>query len=116
MNTSFQDLYSFNIEQSWGEIHTFVSVAMAEGRSLQQSINFVGDLIKKRIDIYLAEKDKISSWNSKIDQDVATYFTSIEQWIIGFMHWSFTTERYFCTANKQVKKTRVVTALPRKEK
>lgn len=89
---------------------------MAEGRSLQQSINFVGDLIKQRFDAWVLEKRNVPSWSSKIDPDVTTYLTSMEQWIIGYFHWSFATDRYFGTAAEEVKKTGVVMLLPQKAK
>jgi hypothetical protein len=41
---------------------------MTEDRSLEQSIDFVGDLIKERFDAYIAEKDKIPFWDSKKKQ------------------------------------------------
>jgi hypothetical protein len=52
---------------------------MGEGRSFQQNVDFVEDLFKEHFNAYIAEKVKIPSWGSKIDQDVATYFTSIEE-------------------------------------
>ncbi|CAF1145184.1 unnamed protein product [Adineta steineri] len=109
------DIYSFNIEQAWGETHNLVIISMGEGRSLQESIDFVGDRVKERFNAYVSEKEKIPSWGSKIDQDVATYLAAVEQWAIGFIHWSFATERYFGKSHEEVKKTRVVTLLPRKK-
>ena len=89
---------------------------MAEGRSLQESINFVADFVKERYHAYAVEKEKIPSWGSKVDQDAATYVTSMEQWVIGFLRWSFSTERYFGTNGEDIMKTGVVTLLSKKTK
>lgn len=89
---------------------------MAQGRSLRESMSFIEDLIEGRWNMYAAEKKALQPWGSTIDQDVATYLLSMEQWVIGYLHWSLSTERYFGTAVEEVKKTRVVTVLPRKGK
>jgi hypothetical protein len=87
---------------------------MTEGRSIQSSINFVEDLAKEHFDTYVAEKEKIPCWGSKVGQDVANYLTSVEQWVIDLLHWHFASERYFGAVNEEITKTKVVTVLPRK--
>jgi hypothetical protein len=88
-----------------------VAIVMAEGRSLQSSIDFVGELVKERCDAYLADKAKLPSWGSKVDQDVNIYLTALEQWVIGLLHWHFQTERYFNATTKEVAETRLVVLL-----
>lgn len=107
------DIFSYNVEQSKGHTHNMIDVIMNErGMDLQSAFNFVGDLCKQSIDRFIECRGKLPSWGPKIDRDVAIYVEGLADWIVGSLHWSFDTERYFGKRGREVKKTRVLRLLP----
>ncbi|OSD08313.1 terpenoid synthase [Trametes coccinea BRFM310] len=110
-----QDIFSFNVEQSRGDTHNMIPILMKlRGLDLQGAVDFVGDLCKQTIDAFVDNQQNIPSFGPDIDRDVAMYVQGLQDWIVGSLHWSFMTERYFGKAGAEVKKHRVVTLLPRK--
>jgi len=92
-----------------------ISVVMnQEGVDLQTAVDFVGNMCKASIDRFNHDRRCLPSWGPKIDKDVAVYVNGLADWIVGSLHWSFETERYFGKAGKTVKATRVVGLLPRR--
>ncbi|KAH7887063.1 isoprenoid synthase domain-containing protein [Phlebopus sp. FC_14] len=109
------DIFSFNVEQSKGQTHNMINVVMNEqDLDLQSAVDFVGELCKQSIDRFVEDRSDLPSWGPQIDKDVATYVDGLADWIVGSLHWSFDTERYFGKNGHEVKKTRVVTLLPRR--
>ncbi|KAF7967010.1 hypothetical protein HWV62_36229 [Athelia sp. TMB] len=110
------DLFSYNIEQSKSDNHNMIPVIMNErGLDLQSAVDFVGNLCKKSIDRFNDDRlNNLPSWGPEIDRDVAVYVSGLADWIVGSLHWSFETERYFGKDGKSVKATRVVHLLPRR--
>ncbi|KIJ15937.1 hypothetical protein PAXINDRAFT_180528 [Paxillus involutus ATCC 200175] len=109
------DIFSYNVEQSKGHTHNMIDVVMDEqGLDLQTAVDFVGEMCRQSIDRFIEDRKNLPSWGSKIDKDVAIYVEGLADWIVGSLHWSFDTERYFGKQGKQVKKTRVVTLLPKR--
>ncbi|RXW15885.1 hypothetical protein EST38_g9973 [Candolleomyces aberdarensis] len=109
------DIFSYNVEQSKGDTHNMIPVVMAqEGLDLQSAVDFVGDMCKQSIDRFIEEQEHLPSWGPKIDADLAIYIGGLADWIVGSLHWSFDTERYFGKNGRQVKATRVVDLLPRR--
>src|SRR4051794_41103484 len=47
---------------------------------------------------------------------VEKYVKGLQHWIVGSLHWSFDTERYFGKNGLEVKTTRRVVLLPKREK
>ena len=87
------------------------------GLDLQSAANFVGNLCKKSIDRFNDDRlNNLPSWGPEIDRDVAIYVGGLADWIVGSLHWSFETERYFGKEGKSVKASRVVHLLPRRIK
>ena len=110
-----QDLFSYNVEQSKGDTHNMISVVMnEEGLDLQTAVDFVGTMCKQSIDRFNDDKANLPSWGPKIDRDVAIYVDGLANWIVGSLHWSFESERYFGKSGREVKTTRVVNLLPRR--
>jgi hypothetical protein len=110
-----QDIFSYNVEQSKGDTHNMIVVVMnEEGIDLQSAVDFVGGLCKKSIDRFNEDRGNIPSWGAKIDRDVAVYVDGLADWIVGSLHWSFESERYFAKAGLYVKASRVVHLLPRR--
>ncbi|KAK2461246.1 hypothetical protein APHAL10511_006773 [Amanita phalloides] len=107
------DVFSYNVEQSRGDTHNMISVVMNEhGLDLQSAVDFVGDMCKQSIDRFNKERQELPCWSPEIDRDVAVYVQGLANWIVGSLHWSFETERYFGKFGPQVKKTRLVNLFP----
>ncbi len=106
-------MYSFNVEQSKGDTQNLVIIAMNEmGLDVQGAVDYVGDLIRARIDQYVSEKYLLPSWGAEVDAQVAQYVEGLEHWVIGVLHWSFDSERYFGLEHARIKQDRIVTLLP----
>ncbi|EGO03766.1 hypothetical protein SERLA73DRAFT_175395 [Serpula lacrymans var. lacrymans S7.3] len=109
------DIFSFNVEQSKGDTHNMIVVVMNEqGLDLQSSVDFVGDLCKQSIDRFNDDRDNLPSWGPEIDREVAIYVDGLANWIVGSLHWSFESERYFGKSGLDVKKNRIINLLPRR--
>jgi hypothetical protein len=109
-----QDIFSYDVEQSKGHTHNMIDVIMHEqGLGLQDAVNVVGDYCKGAIDRFVHDRANLPSWGPAIDADVRVYVDGLADWIVGSLHWSFDTERYFGKAGKQVKATRLVTLRPK---
>ncbi|PPQ96121.1 hypothetical protein CVT26_004756 [Gymnopilus dilepis] len=109
------DIFSYNVEQSKGDTHNMIPVVMnQEGVDLQTAVDFVGSMCKQSIDRFVAERSQLPSWGSEIDRQVAIYVDGLADWIVGSLHWSFESERYFGKNGRNVKATRTVELLPRR--
>ncbi|TFK54635.1 terpenoid synthase [Heliocybe sulcata] len=110
------DIFSYNVEQSRGDTHNMVVILMKyHGHNLQSAIDYVGDLCRETINTFIANREKVPSWGPEIDKDVAGYVQGLQEWIVGSLHWSFQTRRYFADKGAEVKRTRYVKLLPLKE-
>ncbi|KIJ08221.1 hypothetical protein PAXINDRAFT_18633 [Paxillus involutus ATCC 200175] len=108
------DLYSYHIENSKGHTHNIIDAVMKEkDLDVQGAMDFVGELCKRSIDRFVEDRKKLPSWGEKIDKDVAVYVEGLADWMPANLHWCFETERYYGKQGKEVKKTRVVTLLPK---
>jgi len=83
-----------------------------EGIDLQSAVDFVGNMCKQSIDRFIEERSRLPSWGPEIDRQVDIYVAGLADWIVGSLHWSFESERYFGKNGRQVKATRVVELLP----
>ncbi|KAF8636914.1 hypothetical protein AX17_003165 [Amanita inopinata Kibby_2008] len=109
------DIFSYNVEQSKGDTHNMIPVVMNQyGLDLQSAIDFVGDMCKQSIDRFNQERTTLPTWGPEIDRDVAIYVEGLADWIVGSLHWSFETERYFGKSGRDIKKDRTVHLLPRR--
>ena len=84
-----------------------------EDLDLQSAVNFVGSLCKQSIDRFNELRKHVPSWGPRIDRDVSVYVDGLQHWIVGSLHWSFESERYFGKEGKRVKAERTVTLLPK---
>ena len=90
-----------------------ISVLMnVHGLELQHAIDFVGDLCKQSIDRFTHERDNLPAFGPPIDRDVEIYVTGLASWIVGSLHWSFESERYFGKKGKEVKSSRIIALRP----
>ncbi|KAG6828179.1 hypothetical protein H0H92_008910 [Tricholoma furcatifolium] len=109
------DIFSYNVEQSKGDTHNMIPVVMnEEGLDLQSAVDFVGNMCRQSIDRFVEDRANLPSWGPDIDRDVAVYVNGLADWIVGSLHWSFESERYFGKDGREVKATRVVNLLPRR--
>ncbi|TEB39611.1 terpenoid synthase [Coprinellus micaceus] len=107
------DIFSYNVEQSKGDTHNMIVILMAyHGYTLQGAVDYVGDLCQQTIDAFCHNKTKIPSWGPEIDDMVARYVQGLQDWIVGSLHWSFQTHRYFGKDGQDIKKHRIVKLLP----
>lgn len=115
LTASAQDIFSYNVEQSRSDKHNMIPVVMHHhGLDLQSAVDFVGELCKQSIDRFNDLCKQLPSWGPKIDRDVAVYVNGLRDWIVGSLHWSFESERYFGKDGKRVKTERTVTLLPKR--
>ena len=82
------------------------------GMALQEAVDFVGDLCKKSIDRFIDGRASLPSWGREIDAQVQVYVQGLADWIVGSLHWSFDSERYFGKEGLQIKKNRIVKLSP----
>jgi hypothetical protein len=79
------------------------------GLDLQPAVDFVGNKCKSSVDRFTAERERLPSWGPEIDEQVKIYVNGLADWIVGSLHWSFDSERYFGKLGLEVKATRRVT-------
>ena len=100
------------------------------GLTLQEAVDYVGNLCSETINAFIENKKRIPSWGKEIDDMVETYVKGLQDWIVGFvffaddintiadvlssssLHWSFQTHRYFGAGGDDIKKSRIVKLLP----
>lgn len=90
-----------------------IVVMMQEDLDLQSAVDFVGQLCKQSIDRFVEDRANLPSWGPEIDSQVDIYVEGLADWIVGSLHWSFESERYFAKSGLEVKKNRIVDLLPR---
>ncbi|KAI0273490.1 isoprenoid synthase domain-containing protein [Gloeopeniophorella convolvens] len=111
------DIFSYNVEQSRGDTHNMICIFMAhDGLSLQEAMDRVGDMCKETIETFVKNQAWVPSWGPEIDRDVELYVHGLEEWLVGSLHWSFMTKRYFGNNGPEVKASRVVELLPPRNK
>ncbi|GAW09031.1 terpenoid synthase [Lentinula edodes] len=109
------DIFSYNVEQSKGDTHNMIPVIMNHhSLDLQPAVDLVGQLCQQSIDRFMNDRAQLPSWGPEIDRQVQIYVTGLEDWMVGSLHWSFESERYFGKGGREVKKSRVVNLLPKR--
>jgi len=107
------DIFSYNVEQSRDDTHNMIVILMKyHGHDLQGAVDYVGDLCAQTIDTFVENRSKLPSWGPEVDDMVQRYVMGLQDWIVGSLHWSFMTHRYFAMNGGEVKKTRFVKLLP----
>ncbi|CAE6435629.1 unnamed protein product [Rhizoctonia solani] len=107
--TWMNDIYSFSLEQAKGYTHNILFVVMNNKKvELQAAVDFVEEMIKKRIKEYLDTKASLPSFGPELDNQVTRYIQGIEYCIQANINWSLMTPRYFGPDFAKVKETRLV--------
>ena len=86
---------------------------MKQGMDLQAAVDEAGVRFVQAMGQFLVDRACMPSWGPDIDPAVSSYVESVAQWIVENLDYSFDTERYFGTDWKEVKRTCIVTLLPR---
>src|SRR5258708_7917359 len=86
-----------------------------DGLSLQQAVDRVGAMCKRTIEMFVENQARIPSWGDDIDGAVGLYVHGLREWIVGSLHWSFVTTRYFSNNGGLERATRVVDLLTQKD-
>jgi hypothetical protein len=82
-----------------------------DGLNLQHAVDRIGELCKQTIDTFIENQTRVPSWGDDVDKDVKLYVNGLQEWIVGSLHWSFMTTRYFGNNGGAVKATRIVELL-----
>lgn len=87
------------------------------GFELQDAMDYVGEMCRATMENFVANKARVPSFGCpRLDRDVAGYIQGLQDWIVGALHWSFMSQRYFGADGTEVKKHRYVKLLPKKTK
>lgn len=86
-----------------------VTVIMKEkALSLQETVDFVSAEFESLLEEFAEDKMSLPSFGEKTDVDIMRFIDALETWIIGNIHWSFATRRYFGREHEEIRKTLVV--------
>lgn len=55
---------------------------------IQAAMDYAGELVKGRVDLYLSSKAQLPSWGPQVDSDVLKYCRIMEAWDVGGCVWS----------------------------
>ncbi|CAE7214440.1 unnamed protein product [Rhizoctonia solani] len=100
------DIFSFPLEQARGDTQNLVFITMWDKQlDLEGAMEYVDQLIRKRVQDYVDAKAKLGSFGPELDDKVAKYVRGIEYWVQGAIDWSFMTPRYFGPDFEKVRET-----------
>ena len=104
-----QDIYSYDMEQAKGLAGlNMLTVLMTEmDCTLQDATDHAGRAFKSLLVMYERDKKCLRSWGPEIDAQVQDYLKGIEYWVIGNLHWSFESMRYFGLKGAIIKEKRI---------
>lgn len=54
-----------------------------QGLTLQEAVDYVGDLCAQTIDAFIQNKNDLPSWTPEIDDMVEKYVKGLQDWIVG---------------------------------
>ncbi|KAG2749955.1 terpenoid synthase [Suillus brevipes Sb2] len=109
------DIFSYNVEQSRHDTHNMIVVLMREyGLNLQGAVDYIGRLCKGSIQRFEDNRVILPSWGEELDRQVAIYVEGLQNWIVGSLHWSFDSTRYFGKDGHTIKQDRIIKLLPKR--
>ena len=79
---------------------------------LQSAVDYAGDLGNKCIARFDEARSQLPSWGPEIDLEVKRYGQGLQDWIVGSLHWSFVSKRYFGLEGEAVKNHRTIAITP----
>jgi Delta6-protoilludene synthase len=84
-----------------------------KGVDLDDALNWVAEYHGDILSNFQAQRRMLPSWGPDLSPVVEALVERLAYWIRGHDCWSFESERYFGTKGPEIKKTRLVTLLPR---
>ena len=72
---------------------------------MQEAADYIGSQFQVLQNIFLENKILVPPFGEAIDRDVQLYIAGLEQWVIGNLHWSFDSQRYFGRNHESIKRT-----------
>lgn len=83
-----------------------------KGFSLQQTIDFIGEEFRTIMEDFAIDRESLPSFGKEVDANVRLFISALETWIVGNIHWSFSTKRYFGKEHNEVRRTLTVKLSP----
>ena len=111
-----QDMCSFNAEQARGEYHNTISYLMINrNMNVHEAMGWLAGRHAMIVENILRCLEEELPWKIGTGTEIAQYIEGMMTWVRADTSWSFTTKRYFGDKVLEVRKSRVVTLLPRQE-
>jgi hypothetical protein len=91
------------------EACNFLSIIMHEHSvDIQGAVDYSGVKFREMFDRFMAAKAHLPSWGEPLDSDIAAFVEALGIWVVGYLHWTFETPRYFGPWYEEAKRTCVV--------
>ena len=85
--------------------------------TLQEALDQAASLVQNTFKVFCENLTRIPSFASpELDHDAAAYVVGLQDWVVGSINWSFSSERYFGKKAAYVKEHRVLELLPKKKR
>jgi hypothetical protein len=105
-------VYSYGVEQAQGERYNLIEAIMHQyGVDVQSAMDRAGELVIQRMHQYNIAKKNLPVWGNYMDAQIAKYCSVMEDWMVGNIHWSLESERYFGKDVAKVRDTLAVTVI-----
>jgi hypothetical protein len=91
-----------------------VVLTREQGLDLQSAVDYLGQLCKDTVQRFEDNRAILPSWGEQLDKQVEIYIEGLQNWIVGSLHWSFDSTRYFGKDGHAVKRDRIIKLLPRR--
>ncbi|PSR74574.1 hypothetical protein PHLCEN_2v9751 [Hermanssonia centrifuga] len=113
--TLLQDMVSYNFQQANDDDDNIVAILMSQrSLPLQTAIQATASLARKALQSFLEQERLLRSSDVNIDVNIRTYVQGLRDWIIGYAHWIYETERYFKDNGEDVRAFGWVFLLPKR--
>ncbi|KAK8008235.1 terpenoid synthase [Apiospora marii] len=109
------DILSYNKEQSArDDEHNIITIIMQQHRlDVQQAFDHAGELSRRKMQRFYALYGRLPRWMGPAGLAVQRLVDGMAQCVSGVMHWSYESERYFGKRGPAIKRSRVLSLLPK---
>jgi len=99
------DVASYAQKQARGDRHNLLTVLIEEKKlTAQGAADAAGALIRDTMDMFLANEQAILSESAtRLNPDIRRFAQGLRDWIVGFIHWIYETERFFGESAEEVR-------------
>lgn len=105
---------SYNTQQARGDLDNLVAALMAQKQiTLQLAVRQAADALQTQTQGFLSVANAGQSASSSHDEQ--RYVQGLRDWIVGWAHWIYETDRYFSKNAEDVKAFGWVFVLPKEE-